>query len=138
MNNRNTSCRAVCEENNNNKKKKCSNDNHRPTRGSASFWPRETEPRVLANGERRTNISTAAGMIFCFFLIFAERAQHRLRRVPKSWRCLLLIRHASASTRRRCRITNEREDSRGSGFATGAESASSVAKRFCTGLNNDA
>lgn len=71
MNNRNTSCRAVCEENNNNNKKKCSNDNHRPTRGSASFWPRETEPRVLT---RRTNISTAAG-IFCFFLIFAERAQ---------------------------------------------------------------
>ena len=33
--------------------------------------------------------------------------------------------------------TTRREDKRGSGFATGAESASSVAKRFCTGLNNE-
>ena len=33
---------------------------------------------------------------------------------------------------------DNRENLRGSGFATGAESASSVAKRFCTGLNNDA
>lgn len=123
-------------------KKKCSNDNHRPTRGSASFWPRETEPRVLTwqtNIHEKRNTAVRDLLFFLNLCRKSTIAGCIARRNRDVSSCLYVTQRIDATT-----MPNDgnditkRENSRGSGFATGAESASSVAKRFCTGLNNDA
>lgn len=178
MNNRNTSCRAVCEENKKNAVMITTDLPAGPLRSgparlSRAFSRRDgqtsthihthvhaqvhaykhkhtntytlcvyntrrqthtgkhthTHAHAQANTHAHAHVTRRSNLLF-FLNLWRKSTTPPAPHIP--WRFLLLyvmrINHDVIAD------DDERENSRGSGFATGAESASSVAKRFCTGL----
>lgn len=88
-----------------------------------------THTYAQANTHTHAHVTRRSNLLF-FLNLWRKSTTPPAPHIP--WRFLLLyvmrINHDVIAD------DDERENSRGSGFATGAESASSVAKRFCTGL----